>query len=165
MQILNVHERRFTADPSAVGALLDTLSSADDRLWPGAQWWPMLLDRPLGPGAHGGHGPVRYRVTEYAPGRLLRFAMGEEPGRGVAGLDGHEFEVLPAPGGAVLRHRLWGPFVLQEWPVWSFVVRPAHDALLEDLLDNAERELTGGVARPARWSLWVRLVRRMMINR
>ncbi|MEM1418366.1 MAG: SRPBCC family protein, partial [Myxococcota bacterium] len=45
---------------------------------------------------------------------------------------------------------------------WSLVVRPLHDALIEDAFDNAERALTGDVARPARWSLRVRLLRRVL---
>jgi hypothetical protein len=30
----NVHERRFRAAAGEVGALLDSLASSDDRLWP-----------------------------------------------------------------------------------------------------------------------------------
>ena len=34
-----------------------------------------------------------------------------------------------------------------------------HDAVVEDLLDNAEREATGSVSRPASWSPRVRVLR------
>jgi len=48
---------------------------------------------------------------------------------------------------------------------WPLAFRWLHDALLEDLLDNAERELTGTVARPARWSPYVRLLRSLARKR
>jgi hypothetical protein len=35
---------------------------------------------------------------------------------------------------------------------WPLVFRPLHDALLEDALDKAERDITGMVANPNRWS-------------
>jgi hypothetical protein len=50
-------------------------------------------------------------------------------------------------------------------PAWSTVVRPLHDALIEDALDNAERETTGTVAEPAGWSWWVRTLRRVLGSR
>jgi hypothetical protein len=42
---------------------------------------------------------------------------------------------------------------------WPLAVRWLHDALIEDLLDNAELAATGTVRRPARWSPWVRMLR------
>ena len=45
--------------------------------------------------------------------------------------------------------------------MFSAVVEPLHDAVVEDLLDNAEREATGSVARPASWSPRVRVLRRL----
>jgi antitoxin (DNA-binding transcriptional repressor) of toxin-antitoxin stability system len=53
MQVRNVHERVFPAPPAQVGALIDTLASADDRLWPGDRWPPMRFDRALSVGARG----------------------------------------------------------------------------------------------------------------
>ncbi len=118
----------------------------------------MRLDGPLAVGASGGHGPVRYTVEEYVPGRLVRFRF-----QAPRGFDGfHEFTVRPRPGGgSVLVHllamRARGPAPLS----WPLVFRPLHDALLEDALDRAERELTGTVRAPARWSVYTRLLRRL----
>src|SRR5262249_21619460 len=44
--------------------------------------------------------------------------------------------------------------------LWPVAVRFMHDAVLEDLLDRAEAAVGCGPARPARWSPWVRLLRR-----
>ncbi len=159
--IQNVHERRIAAPVDEVGALLDGLASADDRLWPAELWVPLELDRPVRAGARGGHADIRYRVTEYLPGRRLVFAF-ERP----TPLDGtHRFEVEEHPdGGSVLRH------VLDVQPQGSMrllvplAVRWVHDALLEDALDRAERSLGVGPARPAQWSPYVRLLRGLALR-
>ncbi|ARX87542.1 hypothetical protein SMD44_07023 [Streptomyces alboflavus] len=75
MAVLNVHERALPVEPNAVGALVDALATADDPLWPTADWPPMRLDRGLAPGSRGGHGPVRYTVAAYAPRQWVRFAF------------------------------------------------------------------------------------------
>ena len=155
MRVHNMHERRFQVSQDRVGSLIDRLGSADDRLWPSSQWPAMRFDRPLQVGAVGGHGPIRYQVEMYAPGSRVRFRL-----RSPRGFEGfHGFEVLPAEGtGTTLRHVLdmhaRGPAVL----TWPLVFGPLHDALVEDCLDTAAREL--GEAVPSReWSLRVRMLR------
>jgi hypothetical protein len=155
--VRNVHERRVAVPVERVGPLLDRVGGPDDALWPSPQWEPMILDGPVAVGAAGGHGPIRYRVVGYEPGRRVEFAF--DPGLGVHG--GHVFTAEPdGPSATVLRHvidaRLGWPMVL----AWPLVVRWLHDALLEDLLDRAESAVGVRPARPARWSPWVRLLRR-----
>lgn len=155
MKVHNVHERRIDAAPDRVGALLDTLAGPDDAVWPGEHWPPMLFDRPLAVGAVGGHGDVGYTVEEYEPGRrvIFRFADG-------IGIDGaHTLEVVPHGRVSVVRHVLEGQLTGSMRLVWPLVVRWAHDAVLEDLLDKVERNATGQVRRPASWSRWVRILR------
>ncbi|XTZ18414.1 SRPBCC family protein [Micromonospora echinospora] len=152
----NVHERHLTAPAATVGALLDSLAGPDDRLWPRRRWPAMRLDRPLGVGASGGHGPIRYVVQEYEPGVRVRFRF-QSP----AGFHGHhEYEVLPDGGhGCRLRHRLVmttrGPARL----TWPLFFRPLHDALLEDSLDTAARAVGLTPSTPHRWSTRVRALR------
>lgn len=151
--IVNVHERKLPASPEKVGALLDRLFAADDPLWPSARW-PMRRSGELRIGAACRHDDVRYTVTEYEPGRRVRFAF--------AGIDlhgGHGFDVTGEEGATRLRHTLRGRPRRSMRVLWPLIVRPVHDALLEDLLDNAERELTGTVASPHRYSRWVRVLR------
>ncbi|WP_222851678.1 DUF2867 domain-containing protein [Phytoactinopolyspora mesophila] len=154
----NVHARTINAPAEEVGALLDRLASDDDPLWPSPAWVPMRFDRPLQVGADGGHGEVRYWVSAYEPGRRIEFTF--HPETGITGR--HELSVEPiADGRCVVRH------VLEARPrgvmrvLVPLVVRWLHDAVLEDLLDNAELAATGRVAQPARWSPWVRLWRRL----
>jgi hypothetical protein len=115
----------------------------------------MRFDRPLGVGASGGHGPVRYVVEEFIPGKMVKFLF-----TGPRGFNGcHRFEVLPkGEGCTILRHTIamkaQGVALLS----WPFVFRPLHDALLEDSLALAQATLgTTSLARP--WSLWVKFLR------
>jgi hypothetical protein len=116
----------------------------------------MRLDRPLQVGAAGGHGPVRYEVETYEPGRLVRFRL-----RAPRGFDGfHGFEVIATRAQrTTLRHVLEmtarGPALL----TWPIVFRPLHDALVEDCLDSAARAVGEAPVLRA-WPLGVRILRR-----
>jgi hypothetical protein len=51
------------ADPDRVGVLIDGLGlPPGNRLWPEDRRQPMRFDRPLGIGAVGRHGSIRYMV-------------------------------------------------------------------------------------------------------
>lgn len=158
MRVLNIHEREFHAAPERVGALIDSLSSKKDALWPNHLWPRMTLDRPLGIGATGGHGPIRYAVEEYVPGRFIRFRF-----TGPKGFDGyHTYEAVgTARQSAVLRHTVkmttHGPALLS----WPLVFRPLHDALIEDSLATAQASL-GQTPHMKQWPLWVRFLRWLM---
>ncbi|SDL30047.1 hypothetical protein [Streptomyces indicus] len=159
MSVYNVHERLLTAKASEVGALIDTLSSTEDKLWAHDEWPPMEFDRPLSVGAVGGHGPVRYTVVAYVPSTWVRFAF--DGPRGFAGF--HAYAALAVDEDhTLLRHTLAmharGPARL----TWPLLFRPLHDACLEDSLDRAESANSGVVARRARWSLYVRMLRRFL---
>ncbi len=153
-----VHQRRLPASIQAVGALIDGLAGRPDPLWPAERWPPMAFDRPLGEGAAGGHGPVRYYVEEYEPGKRVRLRFTRPPG--LVGF--HEFSVEPSGESAVLRHLLEAEPRRTARLTWPLVFRPLHDALLEDALDKAENAVTGAVERPRDWSLWVRVLRRLL---
>ncbi|MFJ2868869.1 SRPBCC family protein [Kitasatospora sp. NPDC087314] len=159
MGVYNVHERLLAAKRSEVGALIDTLASSDDKLWPHGSWPPMAFDRPLAAGAAGGHGPVRYTVTAHVPSQWVRFTFSGP--RGFHGF--HEYTALAADEEhTLLRHTLAmaarGPARL----TWPLIFRPLHDACLEDSLDRAELACSGAVTHPAHWSRYVRLLRGLM---
>ncbi|GGO58385.1 DUF2867 domain-containing protein [Streptomyces lasiicapitis] len=151
--VRNEHERVIEAPAAAVGALLDRLSAPDDPLFPTPAWDAMIFDRPLAVGAVGGHGPVRYSVTEYEPGRRVRFDF-TAPDNGF-----HEISVEPlGERRCRLRHVLETEPRGMDRIVWPTVVRPLHDTIIEEVFDNAERVATGGCAHPVRWSRRVRLL-------
>jgi hypothetical protein len=158
LNVVNVHQRLLHAAPERVGALIDTLASPADRLWPHGTWPRLRLDGPLAVGAAGGHGPIRYQVSDYVPGQLVRFRF-----TAPRGFDGwHQLEVLDATAAhCVLEHRIemrLRGFALLSWPL---MVRPLHDALLEDALTQAEAAL-GLPLHERPWSPVVRAWRALL---
>src|SRR5258708_20958195 len=73
MKMSNVHERTIATPAARVGALLDTLASADDKFWPHENWPGVKFNLPLQVGATGGHGTGPYTGSSYTPGRHIRF--------------------------------------------------------------------------------------------
>ena len=164
MKVYNRHERRLKAPPETVGNLIDSLAGPDDRLWPKAKWPPMQFDRGLCPGAKGGHGPIRYHVTHHTPGERVVFQF-DDSGL-LKGFDGrHLYEMVRRKGHVVLRHIVDAECAFNLWLRWHLLVRPLHDALLEDSLHQAEKRLTHTTAKSPRWSLWVRLLRWIMARK
>jgi hypothetical protein len=160
--IHNVHCRELPVPAERAGALLDDLASPGS-VWPSAHWPALRLDRGLEIGSAGGHGPIRYHVSDYRPGRRVEFTFAR-----TMGIDGtHAFEVHDGarPGTTLVRHTLIGrPRGITRLR-WAFGIRWLHDALLEDLLDNVAVAVGQPPARPARWSPWVRLLRKAIVRR
>lgn len=157
--IRNVHTRAMRGDIDRAESLLSSLAGPEDELWPTWRWPALLLDRGLEVGSRGGHGSVRYRVVEAEP-RTVRFAFA--PRSLLRGE--HELSVritgrgytppLPAHGDGTRagwtnltwQHRL---DVAANLPDTIFrLVLQLHDVLIEDLLDQAERLLTGVDRKP-----------------
>jgi hypothetical protein len=158
MKVINIHERAMPVPIERVGALIDSLGSKQDGLWPGHSWPPMAFDRPLGVGAVGGHGPIGYTVEGYEPGLSARFRFSRPKG-----FDGfHGFDVRPGKdGAAVLRHTLdmhaHGTAIV----AWPMLYRPLHDALAEDALTTAQASL--GIEPEIReWAWWIHFLRRLV---
>ena len=117
----------------------------------------MRFDRPLAVGAIGGHGPIRYVVEEYEPGRRISFRFTAP--RGFVGTHGFDVEEA-APHVSRVRHEL--VMRLEGWArlAWPLAFRWLHDALVEDALDCAEASCAAPVVKKSKWSLWVRALRR-----
>ncbi len=156
MAILNVHTRRVDAPVLEAAALLDRLASDADRFWPGKTWPPMRFDRPLDVGAAGGHGPIRYTVSDYEPGRWIRFAF-----TGPSGFHGfHEFTVrADGASGTLITHLLVLRPRGRARLSFPLLYRPLHDALLENALDRAELALSASASTDTSWSRYVQMLR------
>jgi hypothetical protein len=151
MLVRNIHTRVLGASPARVGQLVDSLASPADALWPRDHWPAMRFDCSLQVGVRGGHGPIRYTVAVYQPGKYIEFRF-DTP----RGFDGyHAFFVEPL---AADQTRLWHLLVMHTTgPArlsWPLVFRPLHDALIEDCLDTAARAVAGQPGDRA-WSPWV----------
>lgn len=159
----NVHTREIRRDPEWIRTALERIAEPDSELWPRDAWPPLILDRPLAVGAVGGHGPIPYSVVAYEPGRRLAFEF--DPAFGLRGT--HGFDVTPGaePGVSVLRHEINGRLSPKMVLVWTFAIRWLHDALIEDLLDHAEFAPEDLPPPGAKWTFWVRLLRRRAARR
>lgn len=154
--VLNVHERKIAAPPAVVAELIDSLASSNDRLWPSNDWPAMCLDRGLEVGSAGGHGPVRYTIEHYEPGRRVKFRF-----TGPEGFHGHHsFAAFSnSTDSTLLRHELFlrpRGIALITWPLFF---RPLHNALVKESLDRAERECGAPARSPSRRTLWTRVLR------
>jgi hypothetical protein len=154
LRVSNVHQRRIPRSPAEVGRLIGSLASDRDALWPRGLWPAMRFDRPLGVGADGGHGPIRYSVVEYDPGRYIRFRFSAP--RGFNGH--HRLEAIPEGNGTLLRHTI--EMNAKGWALvtWPLFVRPLHNALIEDAFAITEISL-GLTPTIVPWSPWVRFLR------
>lgn len=157
MPVHNVHERILPTSIEKLEAMLAKVASDDDPLWPGHRWWPQRFEGGLVVGAKGGHGPVHYKVESVAPRRIVwRF-----PKKG-GFLGTHQLDAVPDDGGrSILRHSLDLRLVGRALVLWP-MIRPLHDALIEDLMDNAQRAAGAIVQKPAKHSAYVRFARRRL---
>ena len=156
--VLNVHERVLPVPLDTIGCHLDSLAGDQDQIWPSERWPPMILDRGLVPGSRGGHSLIRYRVSQYLPGRRVEFEF--EPMPHLARFAGrHYFEAFRRGGRTILRHIIDVEVDFRTWIYWKVFVEPVHDALIEDAFDKVE--VHAGIPQPhrSRWSFYVRFLR------
>jgi hypothetical protein len=155
----NVHVRNFHAPITEVGGLIDRLGSRDDAFWPTNRWPRMRFDRPLAVGAIGGHGPIRYFVEAYDPGRSITFRFTSP--KGYVGT--HSLDVKEVTSGEVqLRHALKMRVAGMTRLSWPLAFRWLHDALVEDAFDCAESHLMSTQVSERALSTWVRIIRYLM---
>ncbi|WP_433621566.1 hypothetical protein [Nocardia sp. CA-120079] len=160
--VRNIHQREYPVPADQLGALLARAAEPDSPVWPPG-WPALVLDRPLGVGADGGHGVIRYQCTEWVPGRRVEFTVA--PGSFLVGT--HSLDVLdgPWPESSILRHqidcRLRGIGHL----LWPLAIRWIHDAMIEALLDRTAVSLGHPPVTPARPSPWVDFLRWIMKRR
>jgi deazaflavin-dependent oxidoreductase (nitroreductase family) len=156
MRFERTHRREIEAPAATVGALIDTLGAEDDRLWPSKRWPTLAIgfDRELAMGAKGGHGPIRYVVSDYKPSERVEFCFDRR-----AGVEGtHRLHVQAlGPGRSRLTHTVDADLGLR-YAVLLPAFRAMHDAVLGDLLDRAELHATGRVVSPSVTPRWVRAV-------
>jgi hypothetical protein len=158
MKVCNIHTRALGAPADRLAPLIDRLASEDDCLWPVASWPRMAFDRGLTPGAVGGHGPLGYSVESYEPGRMVEFRFTRP-----TGFDGtHRFDLEGEGSNASrLTHTIDMKVGGKSAFRWLFVIRPLHDALIEDALDRADR-FAGGTPAARKWPPWVRFLRKTL---
>lgn len=152
LNVRNLHHRKLENDPRNA-QLINQLASGDDVLWAHERWMPMKFDRPLQVGARGGHGSIRYDIESYTIGQGIRFRF-----TAPRGFDGwHGFTLEP---NGLIRHELICKVSGRAIWLW-LLIRPIHDAVIEDCFDKAQAFASAQTLKPRTWSLWVQFLHRI----
>lgn len=130
MKVVNRHERVITAAPDRIAPLIADFG----RVWPtGISPAP----RPLGDLRYEA-GPMLWEEVD-RPDALRAFRVLRPAELRLE----HWFEVEPAASGTVLRHTVEGDAVGRCEALWRERIEPAHDVVLEALLDNVQAAVSG----------------------
>jgi len=157
MKVVNIHHREINQPKSEVARLFKTLATENDLMLATDKWSPMKLDNGFEIGSKGGHGLIKYFVTDYQPDNSITFQFD------LKGFDGfHKFELFELEQNETqLKHTVdmntTGIATLK----WALAVRYLHDAYIEDALDTVENHFTQDKKR-SEWSWWVRTLRKIM---
>ena len=71
MRVTNIHKRQISQPIAELAMVFNTLSTDNDMILATDKWSPMKLDKGLQVGSKGGHGPMKYFVTEYQPEKSI----------------------------------------------------------------------------------------------
>lgn len=157
MKVLNIHKRELNQPKAELAKLFTTLASENDMMLATDKWSPMKLDKGLSIGSKGGHGPIKYTVTDYHPDDSITFQFT------LPGFNGfHKFELTAlATDKTELAHVIdmttSGTATLK----WALAIRWLHDAYIEDAFDKVENHFAVE-KKSSEWSWWVKTLRKMM---
>jgi hypothetical protein len=131
MKIRNCHERTVAAPPERIAALIADF----DRVWPTEiEPAPRLQEHRLYDA-----GLMLWEEFD-RPGAARAFRVVRPDELRVE----HWFELELAEGATVVRHTVEGCAVGKYEAIWRKRIEPAHDLLLEVLLDNVEAAVASG---------------------
>lgn len=158
MKVLNIHTRKINQPKEKVLALMTTLATKNDKVWPQEKWPPMRFKKGLTIGAKGGHGIIRYSVKNLQPNGTIIFEFSQP--KGFHGI--HKFEINSISNNTTeITHTIEmntsGISTLQ----WIFVIKHLHDALVEDAFDKVENQFSTNKKRSP-WNPWVIFLRKLL---
>ena len=157
MKVINIHKRIVNGN---AGELLKDLASDNDKIWPCERWPAMRFRDGLKVKSKGGHGPIRYTITDYKPSEFIEFTF-----RKPTGFHGtHSFKFLPIEGKTEVIHKIDMSTSGSGTLLWIVAIRWLHDALLEDSLDKIQKQYEKGVIE-TQLSAYVRFLRWLLKKR
>jgi hypothetical protein len=157
MQIINKHERVVKTEKSKIGQMLDEICIKEKTVWPRDRWPAIEFEKSMSVGVAGGHDGIRYTITKYIPGKYLECKFTAPVGF----IGSHTFEIIEIDNSTckishISRITPKGKIRI----LWPIIMRPLHDAMLEDLFDNVE--IAAGLnPNKKRWSFWVKMLRKL----
>ena len=157
MKVINIHKREIQQPKTEIAKLFNTLATDNDMMLATDKWPPMKLDNGLRVGSKGGHGPIKYCVTEYQPEKSVTFQFDLTGFHGFHRFDMNELEPNKTELSHIIDMKTTGSATLK----WALAIRWLHDAYVEDAFDKVENHFSTDTKTSA-WSLWVRILRTMM---
>jgi hypothetical protein len=157
MLTINIHKREINSSKLEVAKLFRTLSAKNNVMLATDKWSPMRLDKGLQVGSKGGHGLIKYFVTDYQPDNSITFRFD------LKGFDGfHKFEISEmASNKTQLVHAIEMTTSGLATMKWVLAVRHLHDAYIEDAFNKVENHFAI-IKKTSEWTVWVWLLRKIM---
>ena len=157
MKVLNIHKRQINQPKFEVAKLFRTLATENDLMLATDKWSPMKLDKGLQVGSKGGHGPIRYFVTDYQQDKSITFQFDLTGFNGFHKFDLTELEINKTELSHTIDMTTTGSATIK----WALAIRWLHDAYIEDAFDKVENYFIAG-KKDGEWSLWVKILRKVM---
>jgi hypothetical protein len=157
MKVINIHKRVIQQPKTEIAKLFNTLATDHDMMLATDKWPRMKLDKGLQVGSKGGHGPIKYFVTDYQPEKSITFQFALTGFNGFHRFDIKELEANKTELSHIINMTTTGSATLK----WGLAIRWLHDAFIEDAFDKVENHFTKD-KKNSEWSLWVRTLRRIM---
>ena len=155
MQVINIHKRTINQPKEKVSQLFKTLASSKDLIWPYENWPAIRFKEGLKVGSKGGHGRIRYTITEFKEGECIRFQFSKPEGFNGT----HELKIRTINEDSTeISHEINAELTLKATILWVFVIRWLHDALIEDAFDKVENYFTPN-KKVTTYNFWVTLLR------
>ena len=157
MKVINIHNREINQPKSEVAKLFETLATENDMVLATDKWSPMKLDKGLQVGSKGGHGPIKYFVTDYQQGNSITFQFD------LTGFNGfHKFEISEIESDKThLKHTIDMTTSGSATLKWVLAIRSLHDAYIEDAFDKVENYFTID-KKKVEWTMWIKILRKIM---
>lgn len=161
MKVLNVHKRILNQSKKEVSDILATLATDNDRIWPNEKWPAMKFRDEIKIGAKGGHGPIRYTIEKLNPKEIIQFRFSKP--HGFNGI--HKLELIELSQEMTeIKHTIDMNTSGKGTLIWIFVIRPLHNALIEDGFDKLENNFID-YKKSSKWSFWVKFLRKQLNQR
>lgn len=158
MKVLNIHKRVINQPKERIAQLFDTLATDNDRMLANDKWPRMKLKNGKTVGSKGGHGPIRYTVTDYQQGERIQFEFSKP-----SEFKGHHIFSIQelAPNRTELKHVIDMQTDGLGAVKWLLAIRWLHDAFIEDAFDNVANQFTANQTT-TNWNIWVKLLRKVI---
>lgn len=157
MKVLNIHKREIKQTKNEVAKLFRTLATETDLILATDKWPRMKLDKGLQVGSKGGHGPIKYFVTDYQQDNSITFQFD------MTGFNGsHKFEIFEIENNkTLLKHTIVMTTTGSATLKWALAIRWLHDAYIEDAFYKVENYFSKD-KKYGEWSWWVKILRKTM---